>query len=156
MPVHNEITVGRLLILADAGFDQRSFFHRGESEGDVFTNPRQCRLTDDLLPGSRIESGAPRIIGHLEAAAVVARDAVEKSLAVVAPHRKMLVGETGVSGGRAEEKNVLLGGADHVAQSFGEQFAKPRSAGKDIVISFEPRAVGERQAAKLCAFESIG
>jgi len=52
----------------------------------------------------------------------------------------MLVGETRVSSGRAEEKNVLLGGTDDVAKSFGEQFAHPRAAGEDVVIGFELRA----------------
>src|SRR5271168_4145185 len=113
MAIHNEITVLGLLVLANAGFDQRSVFHRGKAEGDIFANPLQCRLTDHALAVRRIERAAPRIVGHLESALVVARDAVEEALAVVAPHGKMLVREAGVSGGRAEEKNVLLGGTNY-------------------------------------------
>src|SRR5271169_905780 len=108
MAIHDEITVGSLLVLADAGFDQRRIFHRRKAERDIFANALQRGLAHHPLAGSRVESVAACIIGHLEAAAIVAWDAVEETLAVVAPHRKMRVGEVGVAPRCTEEKNVLL------------------------------------------------
>jgi len=67
----------------------------------------------------------------------------------------MRIGEAGVASGCAEEKDVLLGGTDEAAQSFRKQLAEPRAAGKDIVIGFESRAVGERQASQTSAFEAL-
>ena len=68
----------------------------------------------------------------------------------------MRVGEAQVSRGRAEEKNVLLGRTNQVAHSFRKQFAEPRTASENIVISFEPRAIGKRQAAKRRILHTVG
>ena len=67
-------------------------------------------------------AAASRIIRDFEAAPAAARDAVEKSLSVIAPYWKMRVGELQVSGGRSEEKNALLGGSNESPKSFRKHF----------------------------------
>src|ERR1700679_431330 len=122
MPIHNEVAVGSLLILANPGLDQRSVFHRGKTKGHIFAHSLQRCLAEHALAGSRIERPAARVIGDFEAAPIASWDAVEETLAVVAPHWKMRVGEPQVSGGRSEEENILLGWLNKMAQSFREQF----------------------------------
>ena len=119
MAVHDEVAVGSLLVLADARLDQRSIFHRGKTESNIFADALQGRLTDHSFAEGGIEGAAAGVIGDLEAAAVASWDAVEEAVAVIAPHGKMRVGEAGVAGGGAEEKDILLRGADEAAQSFG-------------------------------------
>ncbi len=124
-----KLTVGSLLVLADASLDQRSVFHRRKAEGDIFANALQRCRADHSLAIRRIERAAARVIGDLKAATVAARDAVEETLAVIAPHWKMRVGEARISGGWAEEKNILLGGANDALLEFQET-ASPATARK--------------------------
>ena len=44
MPIHNEVTVGSLLVLADTRLDQRSIFHRREAKSKIFAHALQRRL----------------------------------------------------------------------------------------------------------------
>ena len=112
------MTVGALLILADAGFDQWSVFHRRKAKGEIFANALQRGSADDSLAARGIEDGTARVIGYFEAATIASGNAVEEAVAVVAPHRNMSIGEAGVASGCAEEKDVLLGGTDEAAHFF--------------------------------------
>src|ERR1700691_415615 len=156
MAIDDEMAVGSLLVLADARLDQRSIFHSGKAKSKIFANPLQGHLADNALATRRIERRTARVVCHFEAAAAAAWNPVEKTFAMVAPNRKMQVGEARISSGRAEEKNVLLGRTDNATQSFREQLAHPRAAGEDVVIGFEPRSVGEWQAAQRPALQSLG
>ena len=51
---------------------------------------------------------------------VVAGDAVNETVAMVGPDRQMCIGEAGVPGGRAEEEDILLGGANEIADGLRE------------------------------------
>src|ERR1700683_1607252 len=141
MAIDYEVGVGGLFVLADSSFDQRSIFHCGKAEGQIFADSFERSWAYDSLAACGIERGAASVGGYFGSAPIAAGDAVEKTVAVITPHWKMIVGEAGISSGRAEEKNVLLGGTDDVAQSFGEQLAHPRAAGEDVVVGFELRAV---------------
>ena len=120
MTIQDEVAVRSLLVLADTGLDQRGIFHRWKSDGNVFADAPQSCLTDNSLSLRGIELAASGVIGDLETAAAAARDAVEKAVAVIAPHRKLRIGKAKISGGSAEEENILLGCADYVAKSFRE------------------------------------
>ena len=115
MPIHNEVTVRSLLVLADARLDQWSVFHRWKTEGNILANTSQRRVAHNSFARGGIEVVTARVIGDLEAASIAAWNTVEEALAVVAPDGKLRVGEAGISGGRAEEKNVLLGGSDDIS-----------------------------------------
>ena len=144
MAIDYEVGVGGLFVLADSRFDQWSVFYRGKAEHQIFADSFERSWAYHSLAACGIERGTAGVVGYFKSATIAAGDAVEKTVAVVAPNWKMIVGEAGISGGRAEEKNVLLGGMDNLAQSFGEQLAHPWSAGEDVVVGFELRAVGER------------
>ena len=108
MPVDDEIAVRRLLVLAHASFYQGRVSKGREAEGDVFSNLLQCLLTDHALAIGRIEGRPARIVGDLESAAIAAGYAVTKASPVIGPYRQMLIRETIIAAGRAEEENILL------------------------------------------------
>ena len=80
MAIHDEMAVGRLLVLADARLDERRIFHRGKAESHVLADSLQGRRADNSLAGGGIEFTATRIVGDFEPSAVAARDAVEEAL----------------------------------------------------------------------------
>ena len=86
----------------------------------VFVDALQGRLTDNSFSVGGIELAASRVIRDFESAVVAAGDTIEKKVAVIAPHGKLRGGEARISGGRAEEENILLGCTDYVAQRFRE------------------------------------
>src|ERR1017187_3158389 len=156
MAIQNKVAVESLLVLAHARLEKRSVFHRRKPQRKIFAHALQRRLSDDSPAASGIERGPARVVGHLETAAVAAGDAVEKSFSMISPHRKMRVRKARVSGGRPEEKNVLLGRANQVTHSFRKQFSQPWPARKNIAISFDLRAIGERQAAQRRILQAVG
>ena len=89
MAIYDEVAIGSLLVLADAGLNQRGIFHRREPEGEIFAHALQRCRTDHSFAERGIEGGAARIVGYFEPAPVAAGDAVEEAVTVVAPHRKM-------------------------------------------------------------------
>ena len=155
MPVQNKTTVRSLLILAHPRLNQRSIFHPRKSKPQIFSHALQRRLSDDSLAASGIERGPARIVRHLKPAPVAARNAIKKSLPMIAPHRKMRVRKARVSGGRPEEKNVLLGRANQIAHSFRKKLTQPWPARENIVISSKPRAIGERQTPQRSMLQAI-
>ena len=157
MPVDDEVTVGSLLVLADAGLDQRRVFQGREAEANIFANVFQRFRTDHALAIGGIEGRAARVVGDLESAAVAARDAVAKASAVIGPHWQMRVAEAIISGRRAKEKDILLGGLHQIADGLREQLPEPRPAGEDVAVGLElashPTSARLRSGA---ALQSIG
>src|SRR5258708_2713549 len=143
MAVNDEVAVGSLLVLAHAGFDERSIFQGGEAKGEILANCAQCSCGDYSFTGSGIERGAASVIRNLEAAAAAPRNAVDETATVIGPDRKMSVAETIVAGRRAEEKHVLLGRTHQTADRFWKKFAEPRATGKNVAVGGKPRMVGE-------------
>ena len=146
MAVDDEVTVGSLLVLADASLHQGRVFQGREAEGDVFANVFESFLADDALAGCGVEGGAASVVGNFESAAGTACEgagnSVAKTAAMVSPDGQMRVVEAIVASGRAEEKNILLGGLHQIANGLGKQLAQPRAAAEDVGIGFELRAVG--------------
>src|SRR5271163_417338 len=62
MAIHNKVAVGSLLVLTDAGFDQRSIFHRRKTESNIFANALQRCRANHALAVSRIERPATRVV----------------------------------------------------------------------------------------------
>jgi len=142
MAIHDEVAVGSLLVLADAGLDQRSIFHRRKRNAIYSRTSFSVAWLTTLSPvvGSK---AAPRVSSATLKPRRHCRECRRESFSVIAPHWKIRVGEARVSGGRPEEKNILLGGSDQLAQSFGKHFPQPGTARENIEIGFEPRTIRE-------------
>src|SRR5271167_4070703 len=104
MTVDDQIVVGAVFVLADAGLQQRRVFHRRKAEGDVIASELDAILTHLAFAGSRIEVGSSRIVGELESAAVRGGDAVDKAFMMIAPDWQLCFREAIVSRRRTEEK----------------------------------------------------
>src|ERR1700690_4149947 len=148
MAVNNEVAVGRLLVLANAGFDQWRVFQGGEAEGNVFANIPESLRVHHALAVRRIESRSARVVRGLESAPVAARDSVTKASAVIAPDGQMRVAEPVIPRRRTKEKNVLLGGLHKVTDGLWEQLPKPRPASKHITVGLNPGPIRQRETAQ--------
>ena len=112
-------------------------------------------MSDHALTVGGIERRTARVVGYFEATSVAAGDAIKESLAVISPHGQMRIAEAKISGGWAEEKNILLGRQDHLAQRFRKQFAQPRPACKYILVGLYPRAIRQPEVSKRRIFETF-
>src|SRR5258708_23570170 len=108
MPIHNKVTVRSLFVLANPRLNQRGISQCWKPEADILANPLQCRRANNSLAFRRIESFASRVVGYLKTPALISRYAVEESFPMIAPHRKLRVGESRIPGGRDNENNVPL------------------------------------------------
>src|SRR5580704_5484861 len=142
MSIHDEAGIWSLLVLAHARLDQWSIFQCREAECDVLTNIFQRFRTNDALSIRGIESGSARIVRDLESSSVTPWDSVAEASAVIGPHRHVPIGEARISGRRAEEKDVLLGGDDPISNRLRKKLAEPRTTSEDVAVSFEPRSIG--------------
>jgi len=120
MAVDDEMTVRRLLILADTRFDQRCIFQGREAEGDVFTDILQRFGIDYAFAARWIEVRSAGVVGDLESTAIAAWDAVVKLATMICPHRTVRIVESCVSRRSAKEEDVLLGGADKITYRLRE------------------------------------
>ncbi len=145
MAVEDEVAVRGVLVLADAGLDERRAGHRGEAAGEDGAGLRQALRRREALVRRRVDLRAAGVVRHLEAAVAVARDAVEDPLAEVDPERAAVLVEAPVARRRAEEEDLLAGGAESRPHEVGEQPAEPWAAGEDVGVGREAAAVGERQ-----------
>src|SRR5260370_7490845 len=108
MTVDNELAVGRLIIWADARFNQRSVFQGREAEGQILTNKLQRLPADDPFSRGRIEGRTTRVIGNFETTARVPRDAIKETAAMLAPHWQVLLTKASVARRRTKDEQVLL------------------------------------------------
>src|SRR5579863_4292468 len=108
MPVDDQVIVGAVFVLADAGFDQWRVFHRRKTEGDVIANHFQSRFAHYSFSGSRIELRASRIVGNLESTSVGGWNAIDEAFAIVGPDWQLRFCKASVSGGCTEEKDILF------------------------------------------------
>src|SRR5215468_6589628 len=143
MTVDDEVVVSRVLVLADASFEQRSSLHAGEAARQIATRFVETGLTDDSLAGGRIERGATRVVGQLEAASLIPGNPVHEMVAVIRPHRDVVLGVSGLTRGSTEEEDILLADRQVRTNSARKELAEAGTAGKKISISFDVRAVGE-------------
>src|SRR5712691_9754366 len=124
-------------------------FESGESIRDIIAGNLQRRRTGRAFTVRRIEQWAARVVGDLEAAPLVAGDAVHEARAMIRPDGQRFLGEAPVAGGRSEKEDLLARGAHAVANSIGEQRAEPRPAGKDKVVSRQFTVVRQAYRGKL-------
>src|SRR5258705_13985715 len=85
MTIDYEVAVGCLFILANASFDQRSILHPGEAEAEIVTRALQALVADAALTDGGIKCGTARVVGDLEAAALIAGNSIHEGLPVVGP-----------------------------------------------------------------------
>src|SRR5215468_9140683 len=110
MAIHDEVAIDCLLILADPSLYQGRILERRKAPAQVFARPLKACIADAPFTVSRIELRATRVVGHLEAAVLIARDSIHERLAMISPDRESILVEAKVAGRRAEEKHILLGG----------------------------------------------
>src|SRR5579872_3271377 len=117
MPIHNEVAVGRLLVLAYPRLDQGSVSHRWKSKGNVLSHPLQRCWAHHTFSIGWIKSNAARVVGYLESPPIRAGNAIEKSPGMIAPHWKVRISKSKppVLGRGSKEENILLGRPYHVA-----------------------------------------
>src|SRR5580698_3855082 len=155
MPVDDQVIVGAVFVLADAGFDQWRVFHRRKTEGDVIANHFQSRFAHYPFSGSWIELRTSRIVCNLESTSVSGWDSIDEAVAIVGPDRQLRFRKAIVSGGCTEEKDVLFRGANAGADSFRKELAQPGTAGEDIFIGHQPRAIRKQQAIPNASFKIV-
>lgn len=109
--------------------------------------PREPLGRGQPLRGGRVDRGTAGVVGDLEAAALVARNAVHEALAVVHPDRKRLLPVPGVPRRRPEEELLLPGSPDPLSDHLRGERAQPRPAGEHEAIGRKPRPVRERDGA---------
>src|SRR3984885_11223323 len=123
MPIDDQMIVGAVLVLADAGLDQRRVFHRRKAEGEVIANRLHSGLAHRSFSGRRIEVWSSRVVGNLESATIRGWNAINKPVAIVGPDRQVRLRKAIVSGRCTEEKHILLRGANAGADGFREELA---------------------------------
>src|SRR5215210_2920357 len=128
--VDQEVAVRAVLVLADAGFEQRRSGQPGEAERQVAPRPLQPLRARETLAGGGVERRPSRVVRDLEAAVVVPRNAVEVLLAELDPDREAVQ----VTRRRAEEEDLLAGGED---PDIREQGGEPGSAGEDVCVGLQ-------------------
>ena len=89
MPVDDQMTVRTVLVLANAGLDQRRVFHGRKAESDVIARSIESFLVYRSFAGGRIELWSPRVIGDFESAPICCWNTVDKAVAVIGPDRQL-------------------------------------------------------------------
>src|SRR4051794_37348748 len=105
MAIDNEVTVRRLLILANASLDQWSIFQGREPKSDVFANLFQRLAIDHAFPIRGLELRPARVVCDFEAATIAAWNAVSEFAAMVRPDGNVGIMKTHVPDGGAEEED---------------------------------------------------
>src|SRR5215469_1797194 len=134
MAIDDEVAVRRLLVLADAGLEQRSVTQGRKAEARIFANVFQRLRADHALAMGGIEVWATRVVGNLESAAAAARDPIAKPSAMIRPHWHVHVAEARIAGGRPEKEDILLGRPHQRTYGLREQFPQPRAAGENVGV----------------------
>src|ERR1041385_8640653 len=83
MPIDDKMLVGGLLVLAHARFDERRVLQAREPVAEVLARDLERGGAGRALAAGGIERRAARVVGHLEAAPLVAGNAVHEALAVI-------------------------------------------------------------------------
>src|SRR5882762_2713446 len=151
MPIDDEVLVGRVFVLAHTGLDQRSALQSRKPKREILARRLEALRCGHALAGRGIEWRPPGVVRDLEPAPLVARNAVDESPAVIGPHRQRLLRKPLVTGGRAEEKDLLPGGAHPVADNVRKQAPEPRAAGEHECIGDEGGAVRQFDAPQLAS-----
>src|SRR5712692_508711 len=153
VPIDDEVIIRAVFVLADTRLQQRRVLQPRKSEAKVLADRLEPVGAHRAVARGGIEFGSARIIRNLEAAPFISGNAVNESLAMIGPYRQLGLREAIVTGGRAEEKHVLLGHAEAIANGPRKKFAQPRSASEDVLIGAELRTIRKRQTIPLSAIK---
>src|SRR5688572_19115129 len=151
VPVNQIVAVARRLVLADARLHQGSLREARES----FSKKRagSCQSSGARLSvhvgGFHFVAG--RIVSHLEAAALIPRDAVEDSVPEVEPDRQSSRLIPRIARGNAEEKDLLPCGDDAPTHRAWKNLTQPRPARKDEPVGLDRGSVREDDVFHLSA-----
>src|SRR2546427_11065978 len=105
--VNDEVVVWAVLVLANSAFEQRSTLQPGETEPHIVEHRLESIGAYGSVARSRIEFGPTRVIGDFEAASLISRKAVDETLTMISPNRKLAFRVTVISRRRAKEKYLL-------------------------------------------------
>src|SRR6266536_4100089 len=149
MAVNDEVMVRSVFVLAHAGFNQRRILHSREPKAHIFPHRLEALGTGHTFACGRVKVRAATVIRDFEPASPIfrrkiSRNAVHETVALVGPHRKLLLRKAVVSGRWPEEEHILFGRTNLVANGVREKFSHPRSACKDILVGDQPRTIRER------------
>ena len=156
MAVEEEVLVRRILVLANACFQQRRPAHPGKAVFHILTDLAQTFRGRHSLAQCRIESRTTHIGGHLETAPLVPRNAVKQLAAVIDPGWHLRFEIARIARGCAKEKHLLARGVNHVAQQGREHLAEPGAATKRVRVGRKLGAVGEFQGLHLAGRDGTG
>src|SRR5690348_13298411 len=104
MTVNDEVTIRRLLILANAGLNQWGVLHGGKSLLQILANSFQAFSTDHPFPERRIKRGSASVVGDLKASSLITGNSVAESIAMLGPDRQVPIIQARCTSRHAEEK----------------------------------------------------
>src|SRR5207247_5158240 len=87
--VNDEVVVWAVLVLANSAFEQRSILQPGETEPHIVAHRLESIGAYGSVARSRIEFVSTCIIGDFEAASLISRNAVDETLTMISPNRKV-------------------------------------------------------------------
>src|SRR5436305_115792 len=157
MAAEEEVAVRAVLVLADAGLQDRLGRQTGEAARQDAPRSRQEIGRDEPLAEGGVERRAPGVVRQFEATVLVARHAVVDPLpAEVDPGGAAVLVEPGVPRRQAEEEDFLAGGAEELLPDhLRKEPAQPGTAREEIEVRCERRAVGELQAIQLSTLRPV-
>src|SRR5579864_4725822 len=97
MTIDDEVTVSRLLVLTDTRLDERRVLHPGETKPHVFACYSERLSADDTFFRRGIKVRSASVVGDLEAASLIAGNAIHEPSAMIGPNRKVSVIEAWIS-----------------------------------------------------------
>ncbi len=139
--VHDEVAVGRRLVLADAALEERCRGEVGEAPGEEGPGQPEVVGVGDPLAGRWVEARPHPVDPDLEAAVVGRGDAVAAA-GVVRPARHRLCPEAHVAGSRPEVEDRLARHRDERAADVGEELGEPGTGREDERLGAPAAPVG--------------
>src|SRR5260221_11576088 len=109
MPVHDEMSIRSLFVLADTRLHQGCVLQGREAKANIFANVFEGFLMNHTLAVGRVESRTASVVRDLKPAPPAPRNAIAKASAMIAPYRQILFRKAIISGRRAKEEDILLG-----------------------------------------------
>src|SRR2546422_6405583 len=110
--VNDEVVVWAVLVLANSAFEQRSTLQPRETEPHIVAHRLESIGAYGSVARSRIEFGPTRVIGDFEAASLISWNAIDETLTMISPKRKVAFRGTIASLRRSKEKYHQPGGAE--------------------------------------------
>src|SRR5437867_5401961 len=142
MTVHYEILVGRVFVLANTSLQDWGVLQRREAHGQMITRVRQRLGARGALAIGGIEQRPACVVSQLEAASLIAWNAVIEASAVIDPNWHFRLVETQVAALSAKKEHFLASRVDLIANHVGKNFSQPWTTSEYVTISDQGRAIG--------------